>query len=110
VTEFLSYETWPGADEVFCRFARRLADAVTVALANGRMISDHYVGEDCSCPLGTLGPNRFPVDRQASESWGIHHDDAWVFTWGFDSSVGFDGHPYFELGKLYRQRFVEAAE
>lgn len=92
----------------FDQFRRELADAVTVAINSGRRIGEDN-GTGCCCPLGVRTDYPFPGGLSAEDAWGIDSEEAWDFASGFDGDD--PGHrcdsQFFQLGSLYRQRFVE---
>lgn len=92
--------------KTFEQFRRELADAVTVAINSGRRIGeDNRAG--CCCPLGVRTDLPFPGGFSAEAAWDIHPEEAWEFADGFDGEAAGDDSPFFQLGRLYRQRFVE---
>lgn len=95
--------------KTFEQFRRELADAVTVAINSGRRIGEDN-GTGCCCPLGVRTDYAFPGGISAEYAWDIGYDAAWEFADGFDGDGPSDygDSPYFKLGRLYRQRFVES--
>jgi hypothetical protein len=103
-------QQWP-TDPQFQAFARKLADAVTVAINSGETVSseDHH----CHCPLGCLPashePRPFPLHFKEDGFLGIGRSNLWRFVRGFDGgvevSVNDERSPYYRLGCAYRVRF-----
>jgi hypothetical protein len=94
--------------KTFEQFRRELADAVTVAINSGRRIGKDNRAGGC-CPLGVRTDSPFPGGFSAEAAWDIHPGEAWEFADGFDGDATGDrgDSPFFKLGRLYRQRFVE---
>lgn len=102
-------------DETFTKFRRKLEDVVTVAISNGRKVTadvNRWFGRqgeaNCGCPLGCFFPEPdigelAPLPNSVSGAAGISEEDAWQFIFGFGHGVS--SGPYFELGRLYRERF-----
>lgn len=99
-------------DEVFQRFAARLADAVTVAINSGKRIvlANAFSPSNCLCPLGCLPgmSYRFPWSNEDARRAGISYEDFRDFITAFGRGTRAAG-PYADLGLEYRRRFVREA-
>lgn len=106
-------------DEAFERFRRKLADVVTVAINGGRRVTSDSrkwfaLGGGFGCPLGCVFTDAqvadanyrlAPVAGMAAGPWGLTIGEAMEFMIGFGDCGNIAPTPYFELGRLYRERF-----
>lgn len=101
-------------DETFTRFRRKLEDAVTVAINSGKAVVPMDYDRkktDTFCPLGCWPgvSSRRPFAGHAAKAGVASQDDCFAFLRGFEGSDDADqcggDSPYFQLGKLYRERF-----
>lgn len=98
-------------DERFRKLAAKLADAVQVAVWNGRELGS-WKKVGTYCPMGCLpeqmSPAPYPSD--AAAELGCTLGEAQAFMDAFDGRVGLPGHyqnkPWFDLGLAYRRRFI----
>lgn len=101
--------------DTFTRFRRELEDACTVAINSGMMIRSHRatnLNAACCCPLGTKTGRPFPRDEEASDAWELRPRDTIAFIRGFEGCNGWTGDtgPFYDLGRLYRRRFVDGVK
>lgn len=115
----MTAESWP-TDARFRAFASRIADAVTVHLANGGRIDDHNdidgggIDHKCKCPLGTIATVAYPQGSAVASNLGFPSEWGVYFAMGFDgvgrSSRVADNNAAYRLGWAYRERFIGAHE
>lgn len=106
-------EQWP-TDTEWRKFAARIADGVTLHLANGGKIAVFPERDECRCPLGTaLESWRFPSAFLVAEKFGVSESVARGFINGFEDRQrdsfyeGPGDDAAFRLGRAYRRRFIE---
>jgi len=96
---------WP-EDPEFQRFARKLADCVTIHINNGGGIlngpSNDGKGEN-NCPVGTISGKRYPYSSGNLPPGLADFDYIRQFITAFD--LGRGTGPYYLLGMAYRERF-----
>jgi hypothetical protein len=102
-----SVTDWP-EDETFKKFARLVADKVTVFINNGGKIAPTDTGiayNECSCPLGTVNGSRYPYLILPESIFGCKPQEAQSFANAFDDNNHPTRDAYARLGRAYRERF-----